>query len=336
MLRALALLLCWAATGALAQEVTKSPRPPANPLNAPAVAVAGTAAIAEPEATPEAAAAAAASPDAPRPKPRPAALATAVAAPAAEPEVQAEDAPAPAATTTTAPEGALASSLRPEPRPRALAERIAALTASAPAAGLDLSSNPGGKEVDLAAVEPPTAKERRKKKREAASMKGSVCGVPGIKGQEIQRITSKVKGCGVEEPVAVTSIAGVRLSQTATVDCSIAKALNSWVDEVAQPAFDGKLVEVQVAAHYICRGRNNKKGAKISEHGKGRAIDISAFILSNGKVLTVAGNYNKLLRGIYKAACPYFRTTLGPGSDGYHEDHFHFDTSARSGGSYCR
>jgi hypothetical protein len=42
------------------------------------------------------------------------------------------------------------------------------------------------------------------------------------------------------------------------------------------------------------------------------------------------------LRRIYKAACPYFRTTLGPGSDGYHEDHFHFDTSARSGGAYCR
>jgi hypothetical protein len=140
----------------------------------------------------------------------------------------------------------------------------------------------------------------------------------------------------VEDPVAVTSVAGVRLSQTATVDCSIAKALNSWVDEVAQPAFDGKLVEMRVAAHYICRGRNNKKGAPISEHGKGRAVDISAFVLSNGKVLTVAGNYNKLLRRIYKAACPYFRTTLGPGSDGYHEDHFHFDTSARSGGSYCR
>ena len=91
-----------------------------------------------------------------------------------------------------------------------------------------------------------------------------------------------------------------------------------------------------MAAHYICRSRNNIKGGKISEHGKGRAIDISAFILSSGKVLTVEGNYNRLLRGIYKAACPYFRTTLGPGSDGYHENHFHFDTSARDGGSYCR
>ena len=138
------------------------------------------------------------------------------------------------------------------------------------------------------------------------------------------------------EPVRVTSVAGVRLSQAATVDCNIAKSLNAWVDEVAQPAFDGKLSELRVAAHYICRGRNNVKGAKISEHGKGRAIDISAFVLTNGKVLTVQDNYNRLMRRIYKAACPYFRTTLGPGSDGYHEDHFHFDTSARKGGAYCR
>ena len=244
----------------------------------------------------------------------------------------------PVAITQTAalPEGAMDRSLRPLPRPSALTERIAALKASSNAPGLDLSGQAPGAEVDLAAIPPPTKKEERKKKREKDSMKGSVCGVAAIKGEEISRIRSKVGGCGVEDPVMVTSVAGVRLSQAATVDCSIAKALNSWVDEVAQPAFEGRLVELQIAAHYICRSRNNVKGAKISEHGKGRAVDIAAFILSNGKVLTVARDYNKLLRRIYKAGCGFFKTTLGPGSDGYHEDHFHFDTSARKGGAYCR
>ncbi|MCU0829306.1 MAG: extensin family protein [Tabrizicola sp.] len=261
----------------------------------------------------------------PRPLPNPVLLSVgAVAAPASE--VQA---------APVSPEIALAPTIRPKARPRQLAERIAALKAASNAPGLDLSAVPED-EVDLAAVPPPSRKEERRKKREAKSMKGAVCGVASIKGEEIKPIGSKVRGCGVDEPVAVTSVAGVRLSQTATVDCSIAKALNSWVEEVAQPAFDGRLVELQVAAHYVCRSRNNVKGAKISEHGKGRAIDISGFVLSNGKVLTVAGDYNRLLRRIYKAACGYFRTTLGPGSDGYHEDHFHFDTSARSGGAYCR
>lgn len=259
--------------------------------------------------------------------------------------VSAAEAPATAATVSAeaavAPEPALSdsvltSSLRPMPRPRTLTEGLAALKAASNAPGLDLSGKVPEDGIDLASMPPPSKKEERKKKREAASKKGSVCGVASIKGVEIAAIKSKVKGCGVEDPVAITSIAGVRLSQTATVDCSIAKALNAWVEEVAQPAFNGNLVEMRVAAHYSCRSRNNVKGAKISEHGKGRAIDIAAFVLSNGKVLTVAQNYNKLLRRIYKAGCGYFMTTLGPGSDGYHEDHFHFDASARKGGAYCR
>lgn len=295
----LALCLCLA-QGAFAQDVDRSPRPPVNPRLAgvlPPVETAG------------------------------------------DLQSQAEAlAPAPAETVavTDVPPEALLRSLRPLSRPDALTERLAGLKAASNAPGLDLSLREPDNEIDLAAIPPPTRKEERKKRREKASKAGSVCGVAAIKGEEIARIGSKVGGCGVENPVRVTSVAGVRLSQAATVDCSIAKALNAWVDEVAQPAFDGKLVELQVAAHYICRSRNNVKGAKISEHGKGRAIDISAFILSNGTVLTVAQNYNKLLRRIYKAGCGYFKTTLGPGSDGYHEDHFHFDTSARSGGAYCR
>ncbi len=294
----LALCLCLG-QAALAQEIERSPRPPLNPR-----------------------------------------LTGATVLPATAPDLQSQAAAlAPSVVATGGgplPEGAMARSLRPVSRPGALVERIAVLTSTSNAPGLDLSGKLPDDEVDLAAIPPPSKKEERKKKREKASLKGSVCGVAAIKGKEMSPIKSKVGGCGVENPVAVISLAGVRLSQTVTVDCSIAKALNQWVDEVAQPAFDGKLVEMQIAAHYICRSRNNIKGAKISEHGKGRAIDISAFILSNGKVLTVAQNYNKLLRRIYKAGCGYFKTTLGPGSDGYHEDHFHFDTSARKGGAYCR
>lgn len=285
----LAACLCLA-QGALAQEVDRSPLPPANPR-----------------------------------------LAAAVPAEAVPVTADAVEAAAPAL-----PEAGLVSSLRPMARPKALADRLAALRGAGQAQGLDLSGKLPDEEIDLAAMPAPTKKEERKKKREMASRKGSVCGMASIKGEEIAPIRSRVQGCGVEDPVAITSVAGVKLSQTATVDCSIARALDRWVDEVAQPAFNGNLVEMQVAAHYACRSRNNIKGAKISEHGKGRAIDISAFILSNGTVLTVERNYNKLLRRIYKAGCSYFMTTLGPGSDGYHENHFHFDTSARKGGAYCR
>jgi len=256
----------------------------------------------------------------PRPLPRPALIVPKAAAPVAA--VVAGD--------------VITRSPRPLPRPEALTERIVALSAPANAPGLDLATDQAEEDVDIAAVAPPSAKEKRRKKREAASMQGAVCGVPSIKGEVISPISSKVGGCGVEDAVMVTSVAGVRLSQAVTVDCSVVQALDAWVKEAAQPAFDGKLAEMRVAAHYVCRGRNNKKGAKISEHGKGRAIDISAFLLSDGKVLTVEDNFNKTLRKIYKAACGVFKTTLGPGSDGYHEDHFHFDTAIRNSGTYCR
>jgi hypothetical protein len=289
---ALALCLCLG-QAASAQEIDRSPVPPANPRLT---------------------------------------LSAAVAAPD-DATVSAE---AETASETALPDSVLTSSLRPVPRPRALTEGLAALKAASNAPGLDLSGKVPDDEIELAAMPPPTKKEERKKKREAVSKKGSVCGVASIRGEEIAAIKSEVNGCGVEDPVAISSVAGVRLSQTATVDCSIAKALDRWVAEVAQPAFNGNLVEMRIAAHYSCRSRNSIKGAKISEHGKGRAIDIAAFVVSNGKVLTVAQNYNRLLRRIYKAGCGYFMTTLGPGSDGYHEDHFHFDASARNGGAYCR
>ncbi len=184
---------------------------------------------------------------------------------------------------------------------------------------------------------PVKAAVRVKPSRKATtSKKGSVCGDPDIKGEVMSPIKSKVKGCGVADPVRVTSVAGVRLSQAATIDCATAKALKRWVEGGLQPMLGRNgAVELTVAAHYICRSRNNVRGAKISEHGRGHAIDIAAVVLENGKSLTVARNF-KTLRPAYKAACGVFGTTLGPGSDGYHEDHMHFDTAAQRNGPYCR
>ena len=197
--------------------------------------------------------------------------------------------------------------------------------------------------VGLAEMTSPRPKARPaglaagKGKQEATvSAKGSVCGVAAIKGAAIAPIKGKVKGCGLADGVRVTSVSGVRLSQSITVDCPTAKALNTWVRDVAQPEFGGSLAELAIAGHYACRPRNNKKGAKISEHGRGRAVDISGFVMAGGKTFTVARNFNKTLRRVHKGACGIFATTLGPGSDGFHEDHLHFDTAAHRSGTYCR
>ena len=168
------------------------------------------------------------------------------------------------------------------------------------------------------------------------SRKGSVCNNRNIKGVALAPIRSRTRGCGITDPVSVTSVGGVGLDPAATMNCDAAEALATWVDRGLQPAFRNQVVQMTVVDSYSCRPRNNVRGAKISEHGLGNAIDISGFVLRSGKVMTVARNYGAEIRQAKKAACGPFRTTLGPGSDGYHEDHIHLDVSHRRGGAYCR
>ena len=79
--------------------------------------------------------------------------------------------------------------------------------------------------------------------------------------------------------------------------------------------------------YFECRGRNRVAGAKVSEHGKGNAVDVRSFALADGRVIGLTDmTVPKDLRWALRAsACRRFTTVLGPGSDGYHEGHIHLD-----------
>lgn len=234
--------------------------------------------------------------------------------------------------------------VRPKARPPA-AQRpaeIVQVSSGAPvASGLRPLSRPDNLEaaiIKVAAVRSPSAPAG------TGGRKGAVCGVPGIQGQTVAPIKGKVAGCGIDNPVQITAIDGVVLSQPAMMDCPTAIALNTWVQTGLKPAvgrLGGGVKELRVAGHYVCRPRNNQKGAKVSEHGRGKAIDISAITLANGVSISVLKGWRDrqhgaILKTAYKSACGPFGTTLGPGSDGYHEDHLHFDTASYRNGPYCR
>ncbi|WP_380053648.1 extensin family protein [Falsihalocynthiibacter sp. SS001] len=216
---------------------------------------------------------------------------------------------------------AVSQSLRPIKRPSRVA-RIAA-------------AQPQVQKASLAVVTP---------QRIPTSKKGSICGVAEIRGQNLSAIPGKINGCGIQNPVRVTAVAGVPLSRAATMDCGTAKALNAWVGKGVVPIvgrLGGGVQRIDVVAGYNCRTRNNQRGAKISEHGKGRAVDISGITLNNGVFLSVLKGWNsaaqgKLLRAMHKAACGPFGTVLGPNADRFHQDHFHFDTARYRNGTYCR
>ena len=174
--------------------------------------------------------------------------------------------------------------------------------------------------------------------------KGALCGDVAIQGEKVGRVTGKKRGCLIEDAVRVRSVSGVSLSQRSVMDCQTADALKTWLDGSAKPALSkkgGGLRSIRVAAHYACRTRNNKKGAKLSEHGKGRAIDISAFRLADGTEVTVlkgwkAKRFSQAMRRMHKGACGPFGTVLGPNANRFHLDHFHFDTARYRSGSYCK
>ena len=84
-------------------------------------------------------------------------------------------------------------------------------------------------------------------------------------------------------------------------------------------------------AAYHCRSRNNIIGAMISEHGKGNALDVRSIALANGKTVDPTDVHvsREFREGWKKSVCARFSTVLGPGSDGYHENHIHVDLMQR-------
>lgn len=177
------------------------------------------------------------------------------------------------------------------------------------------------------------------------SAAGLICQDPRLVGEPRVDFVAPRQACGVLKPVRIREIAGIELSTPATLNCPTARRVADWLTGVADPAAKAELgsgiKRVWVMASYACRTRNNRPGARISEHGKGRAIDIGGVWLKDDRQITVTrhwggGKTGAFLKRIHDKACGLFHTVLGPNADRHHQDHFHFDTAQRGGKPYCR
>jgi len=140
------------------------------------------------------------------------------------------------------------------------------------------------------------------------------------------------------EAVILSDSSRVEINPPAVLRCNMAEAIADWVrDDLAQLAafnLGSRLRSVRNYAAYHCRSRNNIIGAMMSEHGKGNAIDVRSITLVNGKTIdpTDAHVPQDFREGWKKSVCARFSTVLGPGSDGYHENHIHVDLMERRSG----
>jgi hypothetical protein len=139
------------------------------------------------------------------------------------------------------------------------------------------------------------------------------------------------------EAVLTADARRVALNPPAVFRCRMAEAVVRWIRDEAAPLVAQRgspIASLTTAASFECRGRNRVTGAQLSQHGLANALDVRAFTLADGKALTFTDpSVAKDLRlRLQESACAHFSTVLGPGSDGYHEDHIHLDLAERRSG----
>jgi len=139
------------------------------------------------------------------------------------------------------------------------------------------------------------------------------------------------------DAVRLTDGGTVALNPKPLIRCEMAESLASFIRDDAAPRVakaGAALKRVETYDDFECRGRNRVVGAKLSEHGKGNAVDVRAFVLADNKAITLTDPTvaKNLREDIRTAACARFTTVLGPGSDSHHDSHIHLDIVQRTRG----
>ncbi len=152
-------------------------------------------------------------------------------------------------------------------------------------------------------------------------------------------------GCSIKGSVQLFS-APVPITAVKAVRCPLARTLTEWVREDAQPLaikrLGSRIVRIDSMGGYSCRRvvGNAASANKMSQHATGNAVDIGAFILADGRRVSVKQGWSstdederKFLRDVRAAACARFSTVLSPDYNAAHHDHLHFDMGGKS---FCR
>jgi len=132
---------------------------------------------------------------------------------------------------------------------------------------------------------------------------------------------------------------------TAAPGCAVTAAMMLWTRDVVQPLairhFGQRVVEIENLGSYNCRKIAGREAQ--SEHSTANAIDVSAFILSDGTRISLINDWDdadirsEFLRAVRDESCGLFSTVLSPDYNRAHADHFHLDMAERMAGwTVCR
>jgi len=172
----------------------------------------------------------------------------------------------------------------------------------------------------------------------------------GIKFERAAQPVTKNAACAIDAPVKLISApqAGgkseIVFPDKPLLACAFAGQFADFVKQVANPlalsALGTPIKSIETGPGHECRFRNRATSGKMSEHGRGLALDMRSLTLADDRRLIVGTDKDKrFLETLAKAACGFFATVLGPGADAMHKDHLHFDAElriSRMGGHFCQ
>jgi len=153
-------------------------------------------------------------------------------------------------------------------------------------------------------------------------------------------------GCNRLGTVQLTTLRGdearFAVSNIGSVQCDLARTFGAWarfgVDRAAREIYGSGLARIETMGSYSCR--NIAGSNRRSAHSRAAAIDVSGFVLRNGRRVTILGHWNEgsakdreFLRIVHRSACKRFGTVLGPEYNRSHRDHLHLE---HLGGGFCR
>jgi hypothetical protein len=146
-------------------------------------------------------------------------------------------------------------------------------------------------------------------------------------------------GCGGVDLVRLEAVVlpdkrQVSVKPAAILRCAMASAIADWIRTDIAPLAAGTgsaISSLDNFDSFECRSRNRVAGAELSEHGRANALDVRALKLANGQSISLTDRTvsRELRESVLHSVCARFSTVLGPGSDGYHEDHIHLDLMER-------
>lgn len=154
-------------------------------------------------------------------------------------------------------------------------------------------------------------------------------------------------GCRTIDTIKLMEF-GTPTTNLGAMTCPLASSFTDWARYAVRPAakqyLDSEVVRIETMGTFSCRNINGSSSGKLSEHAFGNAVDVSAFILKDGRRVSVLSGWNGtseervLLRRLHQSACKRFGTVLGPDYNAAHANHFHFDMarSMRNGSAFCR